>query len=585
MRMKRIIAALLCAGLTMECLAMSALAGELPEPIQTLPTQETAPVGVTVSFVLFDGEDILPDHIALPGDTITVPGYEQLYNDRVLEGWTSDPDGSIPEYLPGQTMTVTENAVYYAIWRSRRACQVYFQLDGMGTTSTVMEGDCVTNVPTPQDTDQGKFGGWWDEKGNLADPAMVPVWKDTTYTAVYLPSLTTEHIVYIHGYEEGGFGPGASLTRGEACAIFTQLMTSHMEHIPEQTFGDVPADAWYLSQLSELSAMGVIIGDDQGRIRPEDPITRAEFLTILAKFFPTEPAYSAFIDVPADHWAYDTISCAAVRGWVSGYEDGTFRPDAPITRAEGVSMLNRVLGRTGDPNVLEYRIERFFDVPLDHWAFGDIMEAATEHEYTVKDGQEQWTQYTEVKLTPGFRYVGGDLMYVSPETGWYVTDTTVDGFQFDSTGRYTSGNTELDGYVKAVLAQITTPEMSREQMLRAAYDYTRDSFTYLRRNYYEIGDTGWEMDEALVMFQTGYGNCYCYTAVFYYLSRQLGYDSTAISGVVGTDRDPHGWVEIDFNGVTHIFDTELEMAYRKKGVYSYDFYMMPYSRIPWAYVK
>ena len=73
--------------------------------------------------------------------------------------------------------------------------------------------------------------------------------------------------------------------------------------------------------------------------------------------------------------------------------------------------------------------------------------------------------------------------------------------------------------------------------------------------------------------------------MFYYLSRQLGYDSTAYAGVVGSSRSPHGWVEIDFDGVTNIFDTELEMAYRKKGVYYYDFYMMSYDEVPWAYVR
>ena len=87
------------------------------------------------------------------------------------------------------------------------------------------------------------------------------------------------------------------------------------------------------------------------------------------------------------------------------------------------------------------------------------------------------------------------------------------------------------------------------------------------------------------MLTTGRGNCYCYAGVFYYLARQLGYPAVPISGNVGTARSPHGWVEIDFDGVTYIYDTELEMAYRKKGIYYYDFYRMSYASIPWAYRK
>lgn len=93
------------------------------------------------------------------------------------------------------------------------------------------------------------------------------------------------------------------------------------------------------------------------------------------------------------------------------------------------------------------------------------------------------------------------------------------------------------------MAGLLEPGMTRWEALRAAYDYTRDSFSYLRRNYYLFRETGWAHDEAMTMFETGRGNCYCYAAVFYYLARQLGYNCIIISGRVGTDGDPHGWVE------------------------------------------
>ncbi len=148
-----------------------------------------------------------------------------------------------------------------------------------------------------------------------------------------------------------------------------------------------------------------------------------------------------------------------------------------------------------------------------------------------------------------------------------------------------SGDDELDTFVANTLASITTPDMDPQTKLRACYNYTRDNFQYLKRNYYNIGDRGWNIQEGKVMFQTHRGNCYCFTSVFYYLAKRLGYNARSISGVVGRKRSPHGWVEIDEGGVTYIYDTELEMAYRKKGQTQYDFFRMPYSNVPWPYVK
>ena len=342
--------------------------------------------------------------------------------------------------------------------------------------------------------------------------------------------------------------------------------------------------AWYDGAVETFSRLGLLRPDEDGSLRPTEAITRAEFISMLGGFYPIYPAEARFFDLSREHPAYAETAFAVDMGWAGGYEDGTFRPDAPLTRAEAVTILSRALGRGGDAGIKTYRISRFIDLPVSHWAYAAVMEASTEHTHELDEGgAEHWLTWPELYLEPGFHYDGGELFYVSPETGWYVSDTVVNGFRFDADGRYTSGSAELDGYVKNALAQITAAGMTREEMLHAAYNYTRDGFTYLRRNYYNTGDTGWETENALVMFQTRYGNCYCYAAVFYFLARQLGYDATAISGTVGSNRAPHGWVEIDFDGVTNIFDTELEMSYRAKGVYHYDFYMMPYSRIPWAY--
>lgn len=190
----------------------------------------------------------------------------------------------------------------------------------------------------------------------------------------------------------------------------------------------------------------------------------------------------------------------------------------------------------------------------------------------------------EAGLFYGPMLVGGELYYVDAATQDVVRDEYRGTLYFGPDGKYTSGDEVLDAYVEAVLAALTTEGKTRAELLYDAYVYTRDSFSYLRRNYYEVGETGWEHDEALTMFGTGRGNCYCYASVFYYLARGLGYDAEIVSGLVGSRRSPHGWVEITVNGEPLIFDKELEMSYLKKNQ-KYNFFAMSYDDVPWSYVK
>ncbi len=178
-------------------------------------------------------------------------------------------------------------------------------------------------------------------------------------------------------------------------------------------------------------------------------------------------------------------------------------------------------------------------------------------------------------------------LYRADDMGLFYMDEEVDGLYYGPDGRYTSGSEELDAYVAEILEPICAEYETREEMLRAAYLYVRDSFTYLRRNYYSVGDDGWQIDEALTMFSTGRGNCYCYAAAFWALARGLGYDATAVAGTVGWDRDPHGWVimyDADGNRVT--YDVELEMAYRvNRHRYDVDMYAMnTWKAAQWNYV-
>lgn len=185
----------------------------------------------------------------------------------------------------------------------------------------------------------------------------------------------------------------------------------------------------------------------------------------------------------------------------------------------------------------------------------------------------------------GFVNVDGWLYFV--RDGNFVRSETVNGLSLGEDGRYSSGNHELDELVAETLDELCYDGGSREDLLREAYLYVRDEFEYLRRNYYEIGDDGWQTDEALTMFTTRRGNCYCYAAAFCALARGLGYDATAVAGTVGYARSPHGWVIMyDSEGTRIVYDVELEMSYiYNRGIENADFYALePLRAYRWSYV-
>ena len=401
-----------------------------------------------------------------------------------------------------------------------------------------------------------------------------------------LGNTRKEHKSFINGYPDGTFKPENHITRAEAAMMFYGLL----ENTPgaRVEFDDVAEDSWCYDAIGLLAAGG-IIDVSSYEVYPNEQLTRAELISMLSRFFPDGDYECAYSDVPADSLYYDDIAKATELGWVEGYPDGSFGGERNITRAEATVLINRALNREGDKEYIDsvIIIPAFSDIFAEHWAYYGIMEATVAHEYRLSDNTESWkdADTDDFYRFSGFYSLGVDLYYIDPETGEVAVDTEIDGFKFGPDGKYTSGDAEIDGYVTEALSSIIQPGMTQEEKLHAAYNYTRDSFSYLRRNYYEVGQTGWTLEDARIMFQTERGNCYCYTSVFYYLSRQLGYDSIAYAGIVGSSRSPHGWVEIDFDGVTNIFDTELEMAYRKKGVYYYDFYMMSYDEVPWAYVR
>ena len=165
---------------------------------------------------------------------------------------------------------------------------------------------------------------------------------------------------------------------------------------------------------------------------------------------------------------------------------------------------------------------------------------------------------------PGLVHIDGWLYYVQ-EDGHFLKDGKVGQLTFGSNYRYTTGDVELDGYVAERLASFieANPKKDRFELLRVAYDYcvTEGGFKYLRRNIYKKGHTGWEVGDAKVMFETGRGNCYNFAAAFWALARGLGYDAYALAGNCTKTVQPHGWVQIEFDGEDYFFDPEWHFAY------------------------
>ena len=208
-----------------------------------------------------------------------------------------------------------------------------------------------------------------------------------------------DHFAYITGYGDGTVRPQANITRAETATIFYNLLTKESRdafYATTCSFSDVPDDAWYTIYVATLTKAGILHGDGDGTFRPEAPITRAEMATIVALFAELKETSVTFSDIQG-HWAQKNIELAASNGWISGDGDGTFRPDDYITRAETISMINRALDRAKlTAASLLPGMKTFSDNqnPLA-WYYLAIQEAANSHEYTRDAlGFETWTALT-----------------------------------------------------------------------------------------------------------------------------------------------------------------------------------------------
>ncbi len=214
------------------------------------------------------------------------------------------------------------------------------------------------------------------------------------------PSLNTaDHYAYLMGYPDGTVRPNGSITRAEATTIFFRLLTEESRTqfwATENRYSDVAAGQWYNNAISTMTNAGIVDGYPDGTFRPNAPITRAEMAKIIALFAKLDKSTDRFPDT-AGHWAEAYIRLAAGNGWIEGYPDGTFRPNQSITRAETVTMIDRVLERVpkDESRLLPHSAMLTFpDCTPGQWFYIAVQEAANSHIYeraaNEQHGDEQW---------------------------------------------------------------------------------------------------------------------------------------------------------------------------------------------------
>ena len=299
---------------------------------------------------------------------------------------------------------------------------VYYDLDFHTLTFDTMGGSKIApetvrhglTVAKPKDPVNGGywFDGWYTDKTyrtpyNFATPLT----QDTTIYAkwflIVLPGVTdkkatpklntSDHFAYVQGYPNGTVKPAGNITRAETAAILFRLMDDASRKTYYSTksgFRDVASGSWYNTYVATLNNAGVITDSSNGYFRPNEAITRAELAAMLAKFSETTGAANYFNDVSAKYWAANAIAICAKLGWITGYPDGTFRPDRNVTRAELMAMINRATGRAPkSADAFLPGMKTWIDNTSDKWYYLDVQEATNSHSYTVK-GSETWTALT-----------------------------------------------------------------------------------------------------------------------------------------------------------------------------------------------
>lgn len=372
------------------------------------------------------------------GQVLPLNGYRFSREGYDFVGWALSKDGGklfdnkaevrfTALVSSGSKLEDGAEATLYAVWQERNITLNYVSSDeSLGTVTVASETiGAVNGKPTgstAQAKSGAKFDGWYSADGTQLSPELtfVPtkadgaVWQGTTYYARFsakrspstpstpakpdetkptlapIPEMLNgeDHYAYLLGYEDGTVRPNGNISRAEVATVLFRLLKDDVRTqnlTKDNAYSDVSGTAWYAAAVSTLSKMGVISGYPDGTFRPNAPITRAEFAAMIARFDETaKSADTPFTDI-SGHWAENAIGKAYGNGWVEGSSKTVFCPESNLTRAETATLLNRVLHRLPEKesDLLANQIA-WPDNPETFWGYLAIQEATNSHEYERK---------------------------------------------------------------------------------------------------------------------------------------------------------------------------------------------------------
>ena len=316
---------------------------------------------------------------------------------------------------PSVAATVTDNAVYTAQWAknsssSHHSTRYTLHYESNGGTAYKDEryssGTKVTLDKTPT-RESYTFTGWYADKELTQKISSIKMTSDKTvyagWEATGVPDKLNgdDHFAYVIGYPDGKVHPKGNISRAETATIFFRLLKADIRDgnlTADNGFSDVANGQWHNKAISTMAKIGIVKGRRADSFDPDASITRAEFAAICARFN-TKPVENngSFSDI-SGHWAENEIERAAAFGWISGYPDGTFHPDARITRAEAMTMINRVLCRMpqSESDLLDSMVTWPDNKPSD-WHYLAVQEATNSHDFDRKgEVGESWTKLTSV---------------------------------------------------------------------------------------------------------------------------------------------------------------------------------------------
>ena len=310
----------------------------------------------------------------------------------IFKGWYADE--ALTQAV--SKVTMDSDKTVYAKWEKEIKNFTLTYVSNGGTEfdpETYKEGTEVplSKIPTREGF---SFLGWYADAALTQLVTKVTMDSDKTVYASWKEDETPvlekgDHFAYIIGYKDGYVRPNRNISRAEVATIFFRLLTDDAREkywSSTNNYSDVKDTDWCNNAISTLSNMGILKGYEDGTFHPNAPVTRAEFAVIAARFSDgAADDYATFSDVPNDYWATKEIAKAAKLGWIKGYTDGTFRPTNNITRAEVMTLVNRVLERGVDEEGLMEDAIQWADNKPGDWYYYDVQEATNSHEYVRTD--------------------------------------------------------------------------------------------------------------------------------------------------------------------------------------------------------